>query len=78
MKNQNKVRNEWGYYFTFQDRRMVVRFIQLFGDRISDFQMMNDNTLKIVVGKGVIPYIKKMLGDMIEVSQHGRYYVKEA
>ena len=85
MKNQNKVRSYWGYWFLFENEEMIDRFISLYEDVILDYEILERDSykdgihpVKIVVEKGAIDKIRKGLGDLIVPTQHKRYLVKRA
>lgn len=80
MKNPKMAREYNGYYFTFEDIEIRDRFLNLYWDLFKDYEIdpFHKNEplfVKVLCKGGIIPEIRKNLGDLI-TTQRYRYFVK--
>ena len=80
--NKNMKREYFGYTFVFENELTRDKFLGLYWDLFKDYEIdpyhhKNNLMVKVQCKAGVIPEIRKSLGDLITVN-HYKYYIKAA
>ena len=80
----NKQKGFRTYVFYFEDLDMMYRFIKLYEDLFMSYECRDETVfvglngmVKVKAEHGVIPKIKKGMGNLIQ-TRHAKYYVRKA